>query len=1017
MASHGKVLDLFDDRYLGLQDVVGNVEPLPMLIPYERYMQNPIVYSMDTNHAVFLALLQDFTERKARETGKELWTWYVQWEVNQTAARQLSVNPHSLKKPRLDQEQQNLPTAQRSRQSAPPITVRPRILDPELMYEEDMLRILVDIIQVNSAVVPNFIEFLYRWIDYYEGDGRALKAALHGEIPSLWDFEHHPLMVPEDIKKKMKQANEESKDEKNEAGDKTPTHSNTEELTQNSPTKKMRNKPDLAALERKAEESERLQYREVHFGIQPPKLNEPLPPLINIPQDSQKRAKYYAACFKSRQRAFYMLMEAGVTPQKIRDYNRCQKENVKDTPPTGGEGLRNYERDAQMAQKVFLEKEQYAKKQREIAISDRLAVEARVAANNATSEEASGVPLIPVTPSYPPRQDMAVQMLRKIQQATNKNDHKINIVPQPLVGMMKSELFERAKDRETVARYLEDVLMGPAQRHTIVGEEGGSHTSASDDENMSNSHDSDDDDSGDASNQLRMPSGPLPPPPPNLPQLNLPPLQPPNPPVQTNQAFLPPTGQSDAHQQTHSHVGFPPPLSMPHTTPTAHHAASMPLPTANFTPYIGVSPLQAYNPRPQHQLSGGFGEYDPFIMQSPGGATYRHAFSSSIFDEIIQPDGFNDFGALNNIFAYPPRYEPSLPALHQPQHLLLQYQLYDQQPCVPAQYHMPSYPVAPTLPVPFRPPTFIHQDHGTYVPDRGQSSESSTLPNQSVFNSSNNSFMATGQQLPANVHPYPPPPFLQPLQPSIHRTEPTPLPFIPPPSPMSTLAPSLLVTSPFATGYSDIPIQIYFQKIVFPANTLGPGGAKLGDGGISETDAFLLGHVRPGSGEIVLSKAIFLPVGVWKNATARVRNGKCKVLESYPMPGGDVGSYPTGVAHRAAYERVKEAFEFMIAAPAAVREREVTKRWRTSKGPMTASERGAVWEGWGVEVDKQVKMGREERMGAVVLDSLIDGTKTRDWEWERRQREMKELFVEEDEEGEVEEDVRMEDYVMFEDEE
>ncbi|EMD60018.1 hypothetical protein COCSADRAFT_346476 [Bipolaris sorokiniana ND90Pr] len=934
MASHGKVLDLFDDRYLGLQDVVGNVEPLPMLIPYERYMQNPIVYSMDTNHAVFLALLQDFTERKARETGKELWTWYVQWEVNQTAARQLSVNPHSLKKPRLDQEQQNLPTAQRSRQSAPPITVRPRILDPELMYEEDMLRILVDIIQVNSAVVPNFIEFLYRWIDYYEGDGRALKAALHGEIPSLWDFEHHPLMVPEDIKKKMKQANEESKDEKNEAGDKTPTHSNTEELTQNSPTKKMRNKPDLAALERKAEESERLQYREVHFGIQPPKLNEPLPPLINIPQDSQKRAKYYAACFKSRQRAFYMLMEAGVTPQKIRDYNRCQKENVKDTPPTGGEGLRNYERDAQMAQKVFLEKEQYAKKQREIAISDRLAVEARVAANNATSEEASGVPLIPVTLSYPPRQDMAVQMLRKIQQATNKNDHKINIVPQPLVGMMKSELFERTKDRETVARYLEDVLTGPAQRHTIVGEEGGSHTSASDDENMSNSHDSDDDDSGDASNRLRMPSGPLPPPPPNLPQLNLPPLQPPNPPVQTNQAFLPPTGQSDAHQQTHSH-----------------------------------------------------------------------------------PDGFNDFGALNNIFAYPPRYEPSLPALHQPQHLLLQYQLYDQQPYVPAQYHMPSYPVAPTLPVPFRPPTFIHQDHGTYVPDRGQSSESSTLPNQSVFNSSNNSFMATGQQLPANVHPYPPPPFLQPLQPSIHRTEPTPLPFIPPPSPMSTLAPSLLVTSPFATDYSDIPIQIYFQKIVFPANTLGPGGAKLGDGGISETDAFLLGHVRPGSGEIVLSKAIFLPMGVWKNATARVRNGKCKVLESYPMPGGDVGSYPTGVAHRAAYEKVKEAFEFMIAAPAAVREREVTKRWRTSKGPMTASERGAVWEGWGVEVDKQVKMGMEERMGAVVLDSLIDGTKTRDWEWERRQREMKELFVEEDEEGEVEEDVRMEDYVMFEDEE
>ncbi|ENI02930.1 hypothetical protein COCC4DRAFT_144604 [Bipolaris maydis ATCC 48331] len=920
MASHGKVLDLFDDRYLGLQDVVGNVEPLPMLVPYERYMQNPVVYSMDTNHAIFLALLQDFTERKAREAGKELWTWYVQWKVNQTAARQLSVNPHYLKKPRLDQEQPNLPTAQRSRQSAPPITVRPRILDPELMHEEDMLRILVDIIQVNSAVVPNFIEFLYRWIDYYEGDGRALKAALHEEIPSLWDFEHHPLMVPEDIKKKIKQVIEESKDPKNETGDKTPTHSNTEELTQNSPTKKMRNKPDLAALERKAEASERLQYREVHFGIQPPKLNEPLPPLINIPQDSQKRTKYYAACFKSRQRAFYMLMEAGVTPQQIRDYNRCQKESVKDTPSTGGEGLRNYERDAQMAQKVFQEKEHYAKKQREIAISDRLAVEAQVAANDATSEEASGVPLIPVTPSYPPRQDMAAQMLRKIQQATNKTDHKINIVPQPLVGMMKSELFERAKDREMVSRYLDDIPTGPAQRRTIVREEEEYHTSASEDENMSNSCDFDnDDDSGDASDRLRMASGSSPSPPPNLPQLNLPPLHSPDPPVQTNQAFFPPTGQSDAHQQAHSH-----------------------------------------------------------------------------------PDGFNSFGVLDNIVSYPPRYEPRLPAPHQPQHLLLEYQSYNQQPYIPAPYHVPSYPVAPTLPNPFQPPAFAHQDHGNYAPDRGQSSESSTLPNQPVFNDPNSRFITNGQQLPANVHSYPPLSFLHPLSPSIHRTAPT---------PMSTLAPSLLVTSPFATTHSEIPIQIYFQKIVFPANALGPGGAKLGDGGVPETDAFLLGYIRPGSGEIVLNKAIFLPVGVWKNATARVRNGKCKVLESYPIPGGDVGSYPTGVAHRAAYEKVKQAFGFMIAAPAEVREREVTKRWRTSMGPMTENERGAVWEGWGVEIDRQVKMRKEERMGAVVLDSIIDGTKARNWERERRQREMKELFV--DEEEEAAEDVNMEEYVTF----
>ena len=170
MASHGKVFDLFDDRYLELQDVMGNVEPLPMLVPYEQYRQHLIIYRMDTSHEIFLALLQDFTDRKAFETGKELWTWCVQWEVDETATRQSLVVPHSPKKPRLDTVRPNLPPAQRLRRNGAPITAQARVIDPELIREEDMLRILVDIVQVDSAVVPNFIEFLYRWIDFYEGD-------------------------------------------------------------------------------------------------------------------------------------------------------------------------------------------------------------------------------------------------------------------------------------------------------------------------------------------------------------------------------------------------------------------------------------------------------------------------------------------------------------------------------------------------------------------------------------------------------------------------------------------------------------------------------------------------------------------------------------------------------------------------------------------------------------------------------------------------------------------------------
>lgn len=72
MASFGKVLDLLDDRYLELQDVVGNTEPLPTLVPYEDYNQNVLVYYMDTNHEVVMGLIQDFTMRRAHEMNTEL---------------------------------------------------------------------------------------------------------------------------------------------------------------------------------------------------------------------------------------------------------------------------------------------------------------------------------------------------------------------------------------------------------------------------------------------------------------------------------------------------------------------------------------------------------------------------------------------------------------------------------------------------------------------------------------------------------------------------------------------------------------------------------------------------------------------------------------------------------------------------------------------------------------------------------------------------------------------------------
>ncbi|KAF2127304.1 hypothetical protein P153DRAFT_398652 [Dothidotthia symphoricarpi CBS 119687] len=508
MAAFGKVLDLLNDRYLSLQDVTGNVEPLPTLVPYEEYSQNVIVYRMDTNHDIFMGLIQDFTMRHAQEAGKEVWTWCAQWEVEN---RDLSQAP-TPKKPRLDTASAD-PHPQR-RRHATTIFER-RTLDPELMKEEDMLRILIDIVQTDSSLVPNFIEFLYRWIDFYEGDGKALKAALKWEIPSLWDFEYHPLVL----------ADKQKPDTKGKAGNEKPTNNKkAEELAQSSPTKKMREKPDLAAMERRMEESERLQYREVRYGIQPPKLEQPIPPLINIPQDTRKRQKYYAACFKSRQRAFVLLVEAGITPRQIANYKKLQSEHPKETPQDeGGNGMRHYNKDARYAQGEFELKEKQMllrAKQREISISSNLALEASLATRDAVAEGASGVPLIPRTPAYDRRPDMAAAMMKRIIAVKGAGEERIKFVPAPLVGRLQSRLFEGARAME----------LQSGRPNWNLGDNQGEEDSEDEDTDMDDDFDSDSDDDedggGDPINpmQLRSPSSTT-----SVPHAIslLPPLQPP----------------------------------------------------------------------------------------------------------------------------------------------------------------------------------------------------------------------------------------------------------------------------------------------------------------------------------------------------------------------------------------------------------------------------------------------------------------------------------------------------------
>lgn len=1032
MASHGKVMDLFDERYLELQDVVGNVEPLPTLVPYEQYKSHAITYRMDTNHDVFFALLQDFTERKALETGKELWTWCVQWEVNQTAARQSLAAPQSTKRPRLDLGQPSTPTAPKPASNAPPMTLHARCIDPDLLHEEDMLRILVDIVQVDSTVVPNFIEFLYRWIDFYEGDGKALKAALHGEIPSLWDFEYHPFLVPQAVKKEMNQARGVTQD-----GGKDGQGGDT--------TTQMRQKPDPAALERKTKESERLKYREVHFGIQPPKLDEPLPPLINIPRDQYKRAKYYEACFKSRQRAFFLLVEAGVTPQNMRDYHRDQTMSLQETPSlVEAGGLKNYEKDAKLAQVFTSLKEQHRAKQLEISISNKLADEAQFAARSAAPRGPLGVPLIPTTAIHAHRPNVTDGILRKIQQTKDEGQQMINIVPTPLVGKMKSRLFRGARDEAGLQEMFARSSF-PSIPHTSRNFNGGRRNNNNNYGNGSTDEDSDDDMNAPRARMrlLPRPSFPSPatPPRPSLPPLttlprpNLPPLPRPPPAMTSTQlrdTFIPDTTLFP-HQRHHSsHVALPTTEAAPTTEQTLPRVAAL---------------MQDVTPNRTDQMIGMLKQQVSLAVSRVMSQQNAQAGEASV--QSPHPDPQSHVPAVSrapNIAVS----GPQLPSQHQlPRAFQGGFGPYARPPLPPGfehQHHSPSgYGASPLMPPPGLPPAWFQPT--IHPPNLSQQAHTSPWPAplgradhtpppafaQRLAAAQETQDYATSysQRLPDVGPPLPRAPGLpslsrpvdqgRPIQPrqqlplnsllaplpaTMQRTAPSPLNLRPPGSPLSSFAPSLLATSPFATSHRDIPVQIYLPKILVPANTIGPSGLRLGDNGLAETDAFLLGYTHPKSGKITLNRAVFLPLGVWANAQDRVRKGHYTVLESYAAP-----NRAPSISHHAAYEKAKQAYEVMVMDSPVARERELTKRWRASRGRMTTTQRGAVWEGWAVEVDREIALSKEDRKGAFVQNALVDGVDG-DSDEARRRREIEELletdeawdYEDEDEDEEVQED-------------
>ncbi|KAH7389416.1 hypothetical protein DE146DRAFT_767682 [Phaeosphaeria sp. MPI-PUGE-AT-0046c] len=938
MASFGKVLDLLDERYLNLQDVYGNVEPLPSLVPYDDYTQTILVYRMDTNHELFMGLLHDFTARMSQQLSQELWTWFVQWEV--------------------DADRPPAPSPKKIRLYGPIIDIFERcVLDSKLFEREEMLRILIDIVQVESSIVPNFIEFLYRWIDFYEGDGKALKAALKWEIPSLWDFEYHPLLLPEDLKKtnerhKLMEA-EERKLMLANAGqgghvDKATVADSTERLAEASPTKKMREKPDLAAIERQTEASERLQYREVKYGIQPPKLDTPLSPLINIPRNPLKRLKYYCACFRSRQRALIILLEAGLTLQQIGGYQRLQDESVRDTPTLGVpedpkkmSGLRHYHKESDPAQLYFKEKEKLRSqrdKQTEIALSHKLAFEAQLATQSAAADGASGVPLIPPTPSYTHRPDMAADMLARIRAARGKGEQRINFVPSPMVGLMKARLFEDARDMRLMIgpnrsgqnqvhqsdnlphSHNEEMDTGSDQEMNSSDEEEMEHgsdeemDSDSDTESGSDSDNSSDSVDGATPGALSTPTNPI---------------------------------QSRAYGHPVS-AGLFPAVAPPHGAPDftgATGTATRPLPPPSSE--VLARYLQSMIIRPTAPMS-----QLPPLPQLP-----------------VRPD------APNQSLPGPER--RSLQSL-QSNH-------------------------ASTLAMPLLP--------SSDLPVSTPGSGSSFSIENSLAMQRQRAAQAQGQSAPKPLSV----PTLSIPRPNFQRTTaPTPLSLAPPPnSPFTSLAPSLLCTTPFQTSNPNrIPILIYFPRIVLPGL---PRPFPLGDNHSTATDAFMLGYTNASDadGEIELTKALLLPTGCWTNVLGKVQRGRWTVLETYqpPVPTSTSFLFPEkphpssssaylkvpialDTPHRAAYAKLAMAFRLAHTHSPRQREAGVTKRWRASPGPLGLRDRGAVWEGWGVVADRGVSMSREEREGAFVICGA-----RRSEEEKRRERELEELMEMEEREG------------------
>ena len=132
-------------------------------------------------------------------------------------------------------------------------------------------------------------------------------------------------------------------------------------------------------------------------------------------------------------------------------------------------------------------------------------------------------------------------------------------------------------------------------------------------------------------------------------------------------------------------------------------------------------------------------------------------------------------------------------------------------------------------------------------------------------------------------------------------------------------------------------------------------------------DAFLIGYASTEDLSFTFDRVVFTSINLSKYVRKRVERNHWSVVENYyhqPNP-------TAKDAHTIAYARMTLPYVLML-KNGPTREDTLTKRWRVTPGIMRASDRGAVWEGYGLWVTRELGMTLKERQGRGVWTYTVD---------------------------------------------